>query len=308
MAPPVRHHLHEQLEIHGPVDQLLHLQPGAAADLLEHASPLADQDPLLTGALHQHRGQHSGARAIVDDAIDLHRHRVGHLLAGVQQHLFPHQLGHQQLLRLVAHHLRRVEVGPGRQGRRQGLHECRTAGSREGAAAMQGPFLGHELAVGGLDVVGVGAHPVALVQGHLHRGAGLAQDLHDPGIAPARRLAAVDQQQHLIHLTDGTPGALHQPLAQQVMGLVDARRVEQHQLGGGGGEDGPQAVAGGLGHRRCDRHLLAHQVVQQRGLAHVRPTDQGHEPGSERRVADSAGGGGARFHTLDNGSPPVPSP
>lgn len=33
---PVGHHLHKQLQVHRSIDQLLHLQPRARADLFEH--------------------------------------------------------------------------------------------------------------------------------------------------------------------------------------------------------------------------------------------------------------------------------
>ena len=53
----------------------------------------------------------------------------------------------------------------------------------------------------------------------------MLQHLHDEAIAPASRLAAIHQQQHHIHFPDGAAGALHQSLPQQVVGLVDTRRI-----------------------------------------------------------------------------------
>ena len=47
-----------------------------------------------------------------------------------------------------------------------------------------------------------------------------------------------------------------------------------------------------LGPWRGDRHLLAHQLVEQGALAHVRPADQGHEPGTEA-------GAMAHLHPID---------
>ena len=59
-----------------------------------------------------------------------------------------------------------------------------------------------------------------------------------------------------------------------MVGFVNARRVHQNHLGHLGSEDGPQAVAGGLGHRGGDRHLFPHQLIHQGGFAHVRATNQ----------------------------------
>jgi len=52
---------------------------------------------------------------------------------------------------------------------------------------------------------------------------------------------------------------------------------QQHQLGGGGGEESPQPVCGGLGHRGGDPPpFFAHQLVDSRGrLAHIRRPIQG---------------------------------
>ena len=192
----------------------MHLGPGPRADLPQHLAALADQDALLAAALHQHRGQHRRARAVVDDALDLHGHRVGHLFAGVVEHLLADQLGQQQLFGLVADRITGVEVGAFGQLGGQGVHQGGGAIATQGADAVQGPA-GHQLPVAGLQRVGgVGRHQVALVEGHLHRHLGAGQQFDDEAIAASCGLAAIDQQQHLIHLADGGPGALHQPLTQ----------------------------------------------------------------------------------------------
>ena len=146
---------------------------------------------------------------------------------------------------------------------------------------MQGPVR-HQLPVAGFQFGGLGGiHQVVLVERHMHRCAGVGQQLHDEAVASSRRLAAIHQQQHQIHLADGAARGLHQALSQQVVWLVDAWGVHQHQLGGWRGEDRAQTVACGLGDRGGDGHLLAHQLVEQGGFAHVGPSHQGHKAGSE---------------------------
>ena len=79
---------------------------------------------------------------------------------------------------------------------------------------MQGP-IGHQLAVAGLQLSRLGGiHQVVLVEGYVHRCAGMGEKLHDEAITAACRLAAIHQQQHQIHLADGAAGALHQPFPQ----------------------------------------------------------------------------------------------
>ena len=98
--------------------------------------------------------------------------------------------------------------------------------------------------------------------------------------SPCGALTSLQQQHHQIHFADGTAGALHQPLPQQVVRFVDARGIHQNHLSPLRGENRPQSVAGGLGHRRSDRHLLPHQLIHQGGLAHIGATDQGDETGA----------------------------
>ena len=61
------------------------------------------------------------------------------------------------------------------------------------------------------------------------------------------------------------------------MGLMNPRRIHQDQLSFIGGEDRAQPVAGGLGHGRGDRNLVADELIHQRGLPHIGAADQGHK-------------------------------
>src|SRR4051812_3793329 len=90
----------------------LGLERGArgCADLLDLRSSLADQDPLLRLGLDPDLGldrdQAVGARR---DLADGDFDRVRNLLPGPVEHLLADQLGQQQLARLVAAVLRRIE-------------------------------------------------------------------------------------------------------------------------------------------------------------------------------------------------------
>ena len=231
---------------------------------------------------------------------------MGHLLAGVVEHLLPDQLTQEQWLRLVAHGVSWVEVGPGGQISHQASHQLGGAFPGEGTHRMEGPgsagfafVAGQQLPVGDRQFHGLARfHQVVFVERQVHRQVDLAQQIRDVGVTPTRRLAAIHQQQHHIHLADRPAGALDKPLTQKMMGLVDAWCIEQHQLGRGCGENGPQPVAGGLGHGRGDRHLLSHQLVEEGRLAHVGATDQGDEAGSESFGAGRQGLGNLHAASL----------
>ena len=91
-----------------------------------------------------------------------------------------------------------------------------------------------------------------------------------------------------------------EPLAEQRAGLVDAGRVDEHDLGVGPGEHAHDAGAGGLRLVRDDGHLRAEDLVEQRGLAHVGPAHERHEAGAHQRPpARSAGTGSKASHAVD---------
>ena len=119
---------------------------------------------------------------------------------------------------------------------------------------------------------------IPLVEQHLHRQGLLTQQLHDEGITPPWSLVSLQQQQHLIHLPNRGSGTANQPLPQEVMGLMNPRRIDQDQLSVIGGEDRAQPIAGGLGHRRGDRNLVANELIHQRGLPHIGAADQSNKP------------------------------
>src|SRR5688572_32515068 len=79
VLPPVVPHLHVQLQEHLDAEEGLQLPAGLAADALEHAAALADENALLGILLHEDRGpnvQLLRSRAL-GQLLHPHRHRVG---------------------------------------------------------------------------------------------------------------------------------------------------------------------------------------------------------------------------------------
>jgi len=147
---------------------------------------------------------------------------------------------------------------------------------------MHGPFgVRQQLAIGRIRLrLAIHGHQVPFVQHHLHRKTLLPQQIDDEGITTPRRLMALQQQQHLIHLADGGTRALHQTFPQQMVRLMNPRGIHQDQLRFRGGEDGAQTIARGLRDRGCDRHLVSHQLVHQGGFADIGAANQSDETGA----------------------------
>ena len=98
------------------------------------------------------------------------------------QHLFPDQLGQEQLFRLVAHGIGRIEVGSCGQISRQAPHQFGGAFPGEGTHWMEGPGeAGFAFAAVQQLPVGVrqfhgssGFHQIVLIEGQMHRQVALA--------------------------------------------------------------------------------------------------------------------------------------
>ena len=96
-------------------------------------------------------------------------------------------------------------------------------------------------------------------------------------VAAADGLRGVDHEAHDVDVADRALGGGVEPLAERGAGLVDARRVDEHDLGVGPVEHPPDLGAGRLRLVRDDGHLGAEDAVEQRGLAHVGAADEGDE-------------------------------
>ena len=124
--------------------------------------------------------------------------------------------------------------------------------------------------------VAAALHRVELVGDQDHRLA-LGHQLQRLGVVRPE-LAGLDHEQHDVDVRQHRHDGLVQRLVERrrVLGLV-AGRVDEHELRRALAAHAGDAVARGLRLVGRDADLLADQRVQQRGLAHVRAPDDGHE-------------------------------
>ena len=204
---------------------------------------------------------------------------MGHFFPGVQQDLLTDQFRQQHPFGLVADHLRWIELWPHGQPLTDHLHQLLAAFSLQGTAAVKGPVtIPEQLLIGLLRPLALFLPElVPFVQHHQHRQALLTQQFNNEGIAAAGALAGLKQQKHQIHLSNRSPGALHQTFTKQVMGLMNPRGIDENHLGLRGCENCPQTIARCLRHWRGDRHFFTNQLIHQGRLAHIRPADQSDE-------------------------------
>ena len=93
-------------------------------------------------------------------------------------------------------------------------------------------------------------------------------------------LGGVHHQADHVDVFHRPPGRLLHEFPELAAAHVQSRRVHEDRLSIRPREDAGDPVARGLRPRRHDRELLAHQPIQQRRLAGVRPPDQRHESGT----------------------------
>ena len=87
----------------------------------------------------------------------------------------------------------------------------------------------------------------------------------------------LDHQNGNVHLGNRIRHHFAHVVAQTGARLVQTRGVQQNILRFAAAEYARNARARGLRLARYDSHLLAHQLVCQRGFAHVRPSDDSNE-------------------------------
>ncbi|MNF83456.1 hypothetical protein D3C84_657810 [compost metagenome] len=125
------------------------------------------------------------------------------------------------------------------------------------------------------DQVALLVHAVGLVHREQHRALHVLHALQHQLVlfGPA---VAVDHEDHHIHILQGRRGAaVHVAVQRLVALLVQAGGVDVDRLHVALGLDAEHVVAGGLRLARGDRQFLPEDVVEQRGLAHVRAADDG---------------------------------
>ena len=215
--------------------------------------------------------------------VDHHRHRVRHLLAGGLQDLLADQLRGQEALGLIRDVVGR-EVGrpfgkPLDQLRAQPRPGLRRCGPRSaGTPRIRG-------APGSCSISSSSARlsftRVDLVEQQQH---GRARGLHQfQGLAVLVRLAPrrVDDVEQQVPLVQSRLHRLQHSPVEERIGLVYARRVHENDLRAGQVQHALDRGARGLRLGRHDGQLHPDQLVQQRRLARVRPSQDGDEAGDE---------------------------
>ena len=266
-ALPVLVDLHEQLDV-GTGRQLL---AHGDADLLEDGAPLADHDPLLRVALDQDLAADARPLPLRHPGGD----RVRQLLVRHGQQLLPHQLRDPERLGHVGHHVvgevLRARFEPRQQVLDQVVDALAGTG-RHGEVRLDVELVGrrrqlaqHLLRLGDVD----------LVDDHDRVG---RREAGHPAVAGAERGGGVEHEAHDVDVAQAGAGGAVEPFAERRPRLVDARRVDEHDLGVGPVEHAHDAVPRRLRLVGDDRHLLAEDAVEQRRLADVGPPREGHEP------------------------------
>src|SRR6267142_513090 len=294
VAPPVPAHADREPQEHRDAEERLQLTARVGADALEHGPALADQDPLLRLLLDEDGGadvQPLGS-LVLDEILDAHGHRVWHFLVREVEDLLAHDLGDVERLGLVARRVGGEERWMLGQRAHEELEQAVTVGAVGGRDRQQlRKGGGGAPALEEWQQPALGLHAIHLVERAEHGPAeGAQRRQHE--IVGALRPGGVYDQADDIDLLGGALGRLLHELVELAVADVQARRVDEDHLRVAAIADAGDTVARGLGPRRDDRELLAHEAVQQRGLAGVGPADEGDEPGAhspERGFVSHAG-------------------
>ena len=249
--------------------------------MLDHHAALADDDALLPFALDVNRGVHAQDLLSLLERVTDDAHGVRDLVAGATQDLLAHKLGHEGLVGRIGAHVLGEPTRALGQKASDGLDkriDVEVLDRRRHDLVVvfhklvSGLELLHDLC--GIGLVGLREHQDLF-------GTGILDALGDPSVSPADRFSGVDQKRDNVYVIELKQGTLIKLGAQAVLGLVDTRRVNEDQLITGAVDYGAHTAAGRLGHRRGDGDLLAVTGVEQRGLAGVGTTDQGHKAAAE---------------------------
>ena len=247
---------------------------------------LSDDDALVAGlfAVDGHV-QINDAAVPLGKTRHLHSRAVGDLLVQTLQHLLPHDLGAHLCIGLIGGHavgeqlrsLLGVLLQLGQQLLQTVAGPC---GDRDNGVETV-----VYLAVGGdhRQQVLLFLHGVDLVDAQHRRKLLLLNAPQQNALRLAHMGNGLHQQQRALHGAETFPHHLHHVVAQTAAGLVQARCVQQHELGVAPVHHAIDAVAGGLGLLGYNGDLFAHQRVGQAGLAHIGPSAHG-DHGSFRDV------------------------
>ena len=249
--------------------------------MLDHLAALADDDALLALALDVNGGVHAQYLLGLLERIADHANGVRDLITGAAQDLLAHKLGNERLIGSVGTHVLGEPTRTLGQKVRNGLDEgidVEVLDRRRNDLVVilhelvGGLELFHNL--GGIGLIGLGKHQDLL-------GTSVLDTLGNPGVPPADGLGGINQKRDDIDIVQLEQRTLVELGTQAVLRLMNTRGIDKDQLVAGTVDDGAHAAASRLGHRRGDGDLFAIAGVEQRGLAGVGTTDQGHETAAE---------------------------
>ena len=200
-----------------------------------------------------------------------------HLVARELQDFFAHELGDDEPLGLVRDHVLRVVLRSLRQVLLDLLHEVREVhlllrrdGHDPGKRIFRRVPRDNRQHILLLD-------EVQLVHDEDDRARRALQALEDVVLARPHLLRRIDDEQDGVHLFQRALRRLHHVLAELVARLVDARRVEEHDLRIRLRENAEDAVARRLRLVAHDGDFLPDERVDERGFPHIRPPDDRHK-------------------------------
>ncbi len=197
---------------------------------------------------------------------------VGNLLAAAMDDGFADQFGNQEPLRLVGEFVFGEEGGPFLE-----LVEHRL---QQDLDALAGPGRDghHRLEVEPVSEPGHQRQQLGLrdlvdfVEGQDYGLAGLTQQVGDGAVVGAVALRGVDHPDHHVGLADSRMGDAHHSRMHGVKRLDESGGIDERDLAVRSVDVAEDPVARGLRLVRRDRDLLAHQPVQQGGLARRGPS------------------------------------
>ena len=245
--------------------------------MLDHLAALADDDALLALALDVNGGVHAQHLLGLLERIADHANGVRNLITGAAQDLLAHKLGNERLIGSVNTHVLGEPTRTLRQKVRNGLYKGIDVEvlnrRRHNLVVIFHKLVGslkllHDLC--GVGLIGLGEHQDLLATS-------ASDTLGNPGVSPADGLGGINQKRDDVDIVQLEQCALVELGPQAVLGLMNTRGIDKDQLVAGTVDDGAHATAGRLCHRRGDGDLFAIAGVEQRGLAGVGASDQGHE-------------------------------
>ena len=214
---------------------------------------------------------------LLGELLDLHGNGIRQFLAQLAHDFLAHDFGRQEALAAIGNLLLGEEIA----GLGEELHyfllqfgdivpaQCRDRQDR-GEIRLRGQRL--QVRQQGRLVL----QQVHLVDHQQAWQAALANLLQHHGILFGPGGAVHHHHHHVNIAYGGAGGAIHVAI-DRFPGLhVQARGVHENDLVAALGLDTQHPMAGGLGLAGGNTYLLAQQVIEQRGLAHVGPADNGH--------------------------------